>query len=71
MPDQQNILRLLRMLRPYSASCPKIRIGALGDGGYVINDDLSGLDGLISIGIGTDASFDFALAKRGRSCFPI
>ena len=69
MPDQQNILRLLRMLRPYSASCPKIRIGALGDGGYVINDDLSGLDGLISIGIGTDASFDFALAEQGVRVF--
>jgi tetratricopeptide (TPR) repeat protein len=69
MPDQRGILQLLGMLRPYSARCSKLRIGALGDGGYVINDDLSRLDGLISIGIGADASFDFAFAERGVRVF--
>jgi hypothetical protein len=69
MPNQQNILRLLRMLRTSSASCPKVRLGALGDGGYVVNDDLSGLDGLVSLGIGTDVSFDLALAEQGVPVF--
>ena len=69
MPDQQNILRLLRMLRTSSASCPKVRLGALGDGGYVINDDLAGLDGVVSLGIGTDVSFDLALAEQGVPVF--
>ena len=69
MPNQQNILRLLRMLRTSSASCPKIRVGASGDGGYVVNDDLSELDGVVSIGIGTDVSFDLALAEQGVPIF--
>jgi hypothetical protein len=69
MPDQQNILRLLRMLKTSSASRPKIRLGAPGDGGYVINDDLSGLDGVVSLGIGTDVSFDLALAEQGLPIF--
>src|SRR3954449_5686973 len=69
MPDQQNLLRLLRMLKPHAATSPKIRIGALGDGGYVVNNDLSGLDGVVSLGIGDDVSFDMAFAEQGIHAF--
>jgi hypothetical protein len=69
MTDQQSILQLLRMLKPHMTKAPKIRIGSRGDGGYVINDDLIGLGGLISLGVGNDVSFDWALAERGLPVF--
>jgi hypothetical protein len=66
LPTQQDILRLLRMLRPHDAmGLPKTRVGSPADGGYVLNDDLRGLNGLLSIGIGNDVSFDLAFAQQG------
>jgi hypothetical protein len=67
--DQADILSVLRMVRPHSASRPKIRLGSLGDGGYVVPDDLAGLDGVISLGIGDEVSFDLDLAERGCTIF--
>ena len=69
MPDQQNVLRLLRLLRPHDATVPKIRLGSLADGGYVVNDDLAELDGVVSLGIGGEVSFDLALAQQGVKVF--
>jgi len=69
MPGQQNILRLLSLLRPHTANVPKIRVGSRGDGGYVVNDDLAGLEGVISLGIGNEVSFDLNLAQMGTSVF--
>ena len=57
------------MLQPYTASIPKTRVGALTDGGYVVNDDLAGLDGVVSIGIGNEVSFDMELAQLGAPVF--
>jgi hypothetical protein len=69
MPGQENVLRLLRLLRPHTASIPKIRIGSRGDGGYVVNDDLADLNGVVSIGIGNEVSFDLDLANQGLPVF--
>lgn len=69
MPEQHHILHLLRSLRPQTASIPKTRVGAPCDGGYVLNDDLAGLDGVISLGIGGEVSFDLTLAYRGIAVY--
>lgn len=42
-----------------------IRIGGPHDGGYVLVDDLDGIDHVISIGVGSDVSFDLDMANRG------
>src|SRR5579862_6742486 len=66
VPSQGNILRLLRMLRPMRAQgIGQIRLGCGGDGGYVLDDALVGIRDAISIGIGSDVSFDLDLADRG------
>ncbi|WP_198372941.1 hypothetical protein [Roseomonas rosulenta] len=60
------ILALAALLSPQRAQgTPKIRVGASHDGGYVMLDDWEGLAGALSIGIGTDDSWDRAVLARG------
>jgi len=66
---QDHILKLLRLIRHHDAKIPKIRVGALQDGGYVINRDFDGIDGVVSIGIGGEVSFDLFFAERGLKVF--
>lgn len=42
-----------------------VRVGGPHDGGYVLVDDLDGIDHVISIGVGSDVSFDLDMASRG------
>ena len=65
MPTQKQILDMLRLITRYDAGCPKVRIGLPSDGGYVINDDFDGVDGVISIGINDEVGFDAHFANNG------
>jgi hypothetical protein len=63
---QQQVLDLVKMIRPWTmASTAKVRIGNENDGGYVTPASALECDVVVSIGIGTDVSFDLALAERG------
>jgi hypothetical protein len=42
-----------------------VRIGGPHDGGYVLVDDLDGIDHVLSIGVGSDVSFDRDMTERG------
>lgn len=64
-PSQDDILAVLRHLAPRVSTRGKVRLGADHDGGYVVPDDLEGIAGAISIGVGENASFDLDLAERG------
>lgn len=66
---QADILSLLSLLRPQAQAGGKIRLGAPYDGGYVLPDAALDCDAVLSIGIGTDVSFDLALAERGMPVF--
>jgi hypothetical protein len=66
--EQQNeILKLLRLLEPHRASdYSKIRVGnAAGDGGYVLLDDFKNVACALSFGVANDDSWDLAIAQRG------
>ncbi len=65
--DQQSELRAtLRLLTPQRAiGFCKVRFGSSADGGYVLLDDIFGITGAISLGIGSNNDWDVALAKRG------
>ncbi len=65
MPGQTEVLSLLHLLRPYQCDFRKVRIGSLGDGGYVMPDDCDGVTAVLSLGVGTEVSFDEHFAKRG------
>lgn len=63
---QNKVLDLLALLRPMAMrTYSKIRLGNDYDGGYVVPSLALNCDGIISIGVGPDVSFDYALAQRG------
>ena len=65
MSAQTEVLALVKLLRPWRSSFRKVRIGSLGDGGYVLPDDLEGISSVLSIGIGGEVSFDLHFAEKG------
>jgi hypothetical protein len=47
---------------------PLIRLGGDGDGGYLVADDLTGIQACLSPGVDTVASFEKSLIDRGIPC---
>ncbi|MDB5689718.1 MAG: hypothetical protein JWL91_1594 [Sphingomonas bacterium] len=65
-----DVLSILRLLRPHDvAGYGKNRLGRPNDGGYVMVDDLQGIDAAYSIGINDDVSWDADMAERGIEIF--
>jgi glycosyltransferase involved in cell wall biosynthesis len=63
---QNDVLDVVKMLRPWSmARTQKVRVGNRYDGGYVVPEMALDCDGVLSIGVGPDVSFDMQLAERG------
>ncbi len=56
---------LISLLRPMDAGIPLIRLGAAGDGGYLVPDDLQGIAACLSPGVASVADFELALQRRG------
>lgn len=54
----------LRLLRPFMNGHELIRIGNYGDGGYLLPDDLLGIDGCLSIGSNGEWSFEKELFRN-------
>ena len=63
--ETSSILKLLTRLSPKNCKkLNKVRVGLSADGGYVLPDDFDGVQGMLSIGVGPDVSFDYALAQK-------
>lgn len=60
---------LIRMLRSCRCDAPLIRVGGNGDGGYLIPDDLAGIEYCFSPGVNRTADFENALADRNIRSF--
>jgi phosphotransferase system HPr-like phosphotransfer protein len=56
---------LIRLLRPVAINRDLVRIGGQADGGYLVPDDLDGLQVVVSPGVANEISFDLDLAARG------
>jgi hypothetical protein len=67
--DLQAVRDLVDRLHPLVTQYPLIRLGGHGDGGYLIPDDLAGIVGCFSPGVGNLASFETSLIERGIACF--
>lgn len=68
--NQYAILEALKMLKPWSMKKNyKIRLGNDYDGGYVVPSLLKDVDLVVSIGVGSDVSFDLALAHQGAKIY--
>ena len=61
--------RVLGLLHPYATDHPLIRIGGLGDGGYLVPDDLDGITTCFSPGVSNVANFESDLIERGIRSF--
>jgi hypothetical protein len=64
-----DVLRVLRSLRPVSGGADLIRLGPAGDGGYLVPDDLAGIEYAFSPGVSTESGFEAELAARGMRVF--
>lgn len=62
---------LLRLLRPRDCVDGLVRVGSEGDGGYLIPNDLEGVDGVFSPGVADTADFERHFADKGVPCFLI
>lgn len=60
---------LLRRLGPRDCGIDLVRIGGDGDGGYLVPDDLEGIEYCFSPGVNTCAEFETQLADRGIKSF--
>ncbi len=65
MPTQADIVALLKTLRPQRSRFPKVRIGSMGDGGYVLPNCLDGISAILSLGVGGEVSFDAHFGDQG------
>jgi len=66
---EANVRELVQTLRPRQCAAPLIRLGSRGDGGYLIPDDLTGIEYCFSPGVNRTADFENALAERGIRSF--
>jgi glycosyltransferase involved in cell wall biosynthesis len=64
--SQRQVLDLLGLLQPRAMpGFGKVRVGGNHDGGYVVPSLALDSDVVVSIGVGSDVSFDLELAERG------
>lgn len=68
--EQISILKTLSLLTPLEVSgFTKTRLGAWGDGGYVMLDHFPDNTVVYSLGVGGDVSWDLDIANRGLRVF--
>jgi len=67
--DPAAIRSLIRSLRPMTTDKPLIRLGPDSDGGYLIPDDLDGINACFSPGVSSVAGFEKDCAERGMDVF--
>jgi hypothetical protein len=63
------IAALLRMLAPIRVQRALMRVGGAHDGGYLLPDDLAGIEYCFSPGVDVTASFEEALLERGITSY--
>jgi hypothetical protein len=67
--QMKNILDFLDSVKPVRTNHDLIRIGGPSDGGYLIPNDLKGIETCFSPGVSDVADFESDLAERGIKCF--
>ncbi len=66
---KSDLLAFLTGIQPVTTNFPLVRIGGEADGGYLVPDDLQGIDACFSPGVATIADFESQMARRGIRCF--
>ena len=63
------VQRLIGRLHPVAGGHELIRLGPEADGGYVLPDDLAGIDACFSPGVSSISGFEMECAERGMKVF--
>jgi len=69
LTDKNKLQSLLNKLQPISCDKELIRLGPIGDGGYLVPDDLVGIEACFSPGVGSFSVFEKECADRGMKVF--
>lgn len=64
-----DIAGLIARLRPISTEIGLIRLGPEKDGGYLVPDDLAGIEACFSPGVSDSSDFELACAQKGMKVF--
>lgn len=64
-----DVVQALALLTPYDININKVRIGPARDGGYILADDFSTEQVVLSYGIQTEYEFDAEMARRGHDVY--
>jgi len=67
--NSNDLLQSLQYLVPKKTDFELLRIGGSNDGGYLLPDDLHGLDACFSPGVGDNASFESYFVDREIPCY--
>jgi hypothetical protein len=66
---ESQLTEFLKRLQPYETDKTLIRLGGDGDGGYLVPDDLKGIEYCFSPGVSTTSVFEEELLSRGIKSF--
>ncbi|PWT78845.1 MAG: hypothetical protein C5B58_14625 [Acidobacteria bacterium] len=69
LTEAYRLKALIRELAPWNTGKNLIRLGRMGDGGYLIPDDLDGIEACFSPGVSNIVEFERACADRGMRVF--
>lgn len=62
--SSKDVRELINKIRPQNTNIELLRIGGNGDGGYLLPDDLNGVDMCYSPGVSNICTFEDAMSKR-------
>lgn len=65
----KKVTNLIESLYPYKIQTDLIRLGPNGDGGYLVPNDLDGLEACFSPGVATVSEFEMACLKYGMKVY--
>lgn len=67
--EKEKIINFIESLYPYQIQSELIRIGPNGDGGYLVPNDLDGIEACFSPGVGNISKFETDCLKHGMKIF--
>lgn len=67
--DKEKVVSLIEKLHPLQTDKELIRLGPVGDGGYLVPNDLEGIEACFSPGVGLLSVFEEDCAKRNMEVF--
>lgn len=67
--DNTSVISLIKKLQPFATDINLIRFGPNGDGGYLIPEDLEGIEACFSPGVGSLFGFEKDCLSHGMNVF--